>query len=94
MGGIIEKPGGLPGASLDGTAGVQEQGPGGVPGFESRDRIANAAEYDGQLVVEVVRGGSSYSARAMGFVKAFHKRMVTGETGENRLAEEKSESYE
>ena len=54
------------------AAGVQEQGVSGVVRFQGREGIADAAEDDGQFVIEVVRGRSRDGARAVGFVRSLH----------------------
>jgi hypothetical protein len=83
-GGVVEDPIGLPGASLGSVIGIPEQGSGRVSGFEQREGIADAAKDDGQLVIEVVRGRSRDSARAVGFVQSFHDCILAGERGGNR----------
>ena len=71
-GGVVEESGGFPGATLRGAAGFDKEGARGMSGLEAGNGIADAAEDDSQLLVEVVRGRGNDGACSIDFVRSLH----------------------
>ena len=68
----VQKTGGLPRAALGGALQIEQHGAGGVVRRNRAERGRDAAEDDGQLVVEVMSSGGGDGADAVGSRKAFH----------------------
>ena len=66
----------FPDTTLGGRAEIEQQRMCGVFGGDRLQGTGNAVEDDGEFVVEVMRGGGSYGAGAMGIGKFFHSRML------------------
>ena len=63
---VIEQAGGLPDAALGGALQFEKQRAGGMPGFQGFEGVRGGVDDDGQFVIEVVSGGGSNGAGAIG----------------------------
>ena len=50
-----------------------------MPGFQGFQGVGGGIDDDGQLVIEVVRGGGGNGTGAIGVSQSFHTRMLAGE---------------
>src|SRR4051794_29371067 len=75
-GGEVQQAGCLPGAALGGALQVEEHGAGGMVGGDGANRGRDAAEDDGQLVVEVMSGGGGDGADPVGSRQTFHEMRI------------------
>jgi hypothetical protein len=69
---IVKKPTGFPYAPLGGPLDFAEQVTGGMARLQLGERFGGAVEDDGEFIVEIPSGSSSYGANAVGLAESFH----------------------
>ena len=79
----VEEAGGFPDAALGGALEIEEERAGGVARLELDEGVVGGVDDDGQLVIEVMRGGGGHGAGTVGFGESFHIRIVAGEFRES-----------
>jgi hypothetical protein len=60
---------------------IEQKGSGGMARFQGFQGVRRGIDDDGQLVIEVVRGGGGNGTGAIGVSQSFHTRMLAGERG-------------